>query len=60
MIAALLRAGQVEMLAQRIEQRDPRAELELRSAPLTVRVIGILSGSERSVQSAVLVGGMRG
>src|SRR5207244_8421356 len=30
MIAALLRAGQVEMVAQRIEQGGPRREFELR------------------------------
>ena len=38
-VAALLGAGQVQMLAQRVEQRRPRVQLEGRTRPLTVRAI---------------------
>ena len=36
-VAALLGAGQVQMLAQRVEQRGARVELELVRLPFTVK-----------------------
>ena len=44
-IAALLGAGQVEMVAQRVEQRRPRRDLSCVSTPLTISDSGILSGA---------------
>ena len=36
LVAALLAAGEMQVLAQRVEQRGPRVEFELRGLPFTV------------------------
>ena len=59
-VAALLGAGEVEMVAQRVEQGRPRRDLELRSTPLILREMlifvgtGIVSGAFRATFSRAI------